>query len=498
MARPQKIKRVVIAGGGTAGWVTAAALSRLLGPLLDITLVESDAIGTVGVGEATIPTQRTFHHLIDLDEAEFMKATQATFKLGIAFENWGQPGDRYIHSFGRIGQSTWMGHFYNLWLHARDLGIARPLDDYCFELRAANAGKFYTGEKAPTNFAYHLDATAYARFLRTFSERHGAKRVEGKIANVRLNGESGHIEALELESGQSIEGDFFIDCTGFRALLIEGALKAGYEDWSHLLPANRAIAVQTAKTEDARPYTRAIAHSEGWRWKIPLQHRTGNGVVYCSDYLDDETARERLLSAVEGEVLTDPRVIRFQTGKRKNSWVKNCVALGLSSGFLEPLESTSIHLIQIGVTRLIQNFPFDGVTDALASRFNDLLDRELLDIRDFLILHYVVNQRGDSPFWVDRANQQIPDSLAQRIELFKRNAMTFQVNEELFRIDSWVQVMRGQNLESEGYHRFGALMSDQQVQGAMNGLAERIDRAVGQMPTHEAFIRSYCPAPEPS
>ncbi len=492
----QKVRRVVIAGGGTAGWITAAALARILGPLLEITLVESDQIGTVGVGEATIPTQRTFHRLLDIDEREFMRATQATFKLGIQFENWGDVGESYIHSFGRIGHSNWLGHFYSMWLEARAHGLAGPLDDYCFELKAAEANKFYTGEKAPTNFAYHLDATAYAGFLRSLAEGHGALRMEGRINEVRLAADTGEIEALILEDGQEIEGDFFVDCTGFRALLIEGALKAGFEDWSHHLPADRAIAVQTESTEPARPYTRAIAHEKGWRWRIPLQHRTGNGIVYCSGYLADDAARDELLAQVEGATVSEPRQIRFQTGKRRQVWKKNCVAIGLSSGFLEPLESTSIHLIQLGVMRLIQNFPFHGITDALAKRYNELADRELIDIRDFLVLHYTLNRRQGA-FWKDRASQALPDSLHERMELFQQNALTFQVNEELFRVDSWIQVMRGQGLESRGWHRYGAILSEEQMTQALKGVREKIARAVDQMPSHAEFVKAYCAAPPP-
>ncbi|MGB3625597.1 MAG: tryptophan halogenase family protein, partial [Henriciella sp.] len=357
------VRRVVIAGGGTAGWVAAAALSHHLGPALDITLVESDTIGTVGVGEATIPTQRTFHTHLGIREADFMKATGATFKLGIEFEDWLRPGHRYIHSFGTLGRATIVAPFHHLWLHAKERGYGGSLDDYCLELKAARAGKFYTStEKSVLNFAYHLDATAYAKFLRAFSERKGVRRVEGLIEHVEQSAETGFIEALKLQSGERIDGDLFIDCTGFRGLLIEQTLKTGFDDWSHWLPMNAAVAAQSEPTGPPIPYTRAIAHEHGWRWRIPLQHRVGNGIVFDSNQLAPDEAEKKLRGAIDGDLLTEPRLIRFQTGRRKRAWNKNCVALGLSGGFLEPLESTSIHLIQRGVADLVALFPYHGVT----------------------------------------------------------------------------------------------------------------------------------------
>ena len=490
----QIVKRVVIAGGGTAGWVVAAALGRLLGPLLDIVLVESDEIGTVGVGESTIPTARTFHHLLAIDEREFMCDTQSSFKLGIAFENWGAVGDRYIHSFGQIGKSTWMGDFQHLWLQAKAAGFAGEIGDYCFELQAAEAGKFATSDKMEINYAYHLDASAYARFLRRFSEPLGVKRVEGKIAEVAQHPETGFIEALVLESGERIEGDLFIDCTGFRGLLIEQALKAGFEDWSHWLPTDSGLAVQTQSVGPAVPYTRAIAHDAGWQWRIPLQHRVGNGLVYCSEYLGDDEARARLLAQIEGEVLTEPRLLRYRTGRRRKAWDRNCIAFGLSSGFVEPLESTSIHLIMIGATRLVQMFPFAGITDALIDRYNELARKELEGIRDFIVLHYKLTERDDSPFWRRCRDMEIPESLARRIALFRDNALAYQDGEDLFRIDSWVQVMLGQRLEPQGRHLMGALMPEQRLRQALNDLRNNIAKAVAGMPPHQAFLDGYCAA----
>jgi len=488
----QVVKKVVVAGGGTAGWMAAAALARQLGPLLDISLVESDEIGTVGVGESTIPTARTFNALLGIDEPAFMRATQATFKLGISFEDWGRVGDRYIHSFGQVGKSNWMGSFHHFWLQARAAGFGGELGDYCFELQAALADRFSVGEGPELNYAYHLDATLYGGFLRQMSEGLGVRRIEGKIGQVEQHPETGFIRALVLENGDRVEGDLFIDCTGFRGLLIEQTLKAGYEDWSHWLPTNSALAVQTRSTGPAVPYTRAIAHQAGWRWKIPLQHRVGNGLVYCDDYMSDDQARETLLGALDGERLIEPRVIRYRTGRRRKTWSKNCIALGLASGFVEPLESTSIHLIMIGVTRLMQLFPFGGVSDAVVARYNQQAVDELEKIRDFIILHYKLTERTDSPFWDRCRTMDIPDSLAQRIALFHESAQAFQAPGELFQVDSWLQVMLGQRLEPVAHHQMGRLMPPEQLRAALADLSGNIARAVGSLPNHQAFLDRYC------
>ncbi|MBB3062494.1 tryptophan halogenase family protein [Microbulbifer rhizosphaerae] len=487
-----RISRVVIAGGGTAGWIAAAALSKKLGELLDITLVESEQIGTVGVGEATIPPLRTFHRLLGIDEQDFMRATQATAKLGIAFENWGRQGDRYIHSFGRIGTSAWLCDFHHFWLRGREMGFDAELGDFCLELQAAEAGKFATSPKSEINFAYHLDAGRYAKFLRCFSEGLGVRRVEGKIREVRKNAESGFIESLLLEDGQVVEGDLFIDCTGFRGLLIEQTLKTGYEDWSHWLPCDSAVPVQTEAKGPALPYTRSIARESGWQWRIPLQQRVGNGLVYCSRYLSDDEATAQLLENIDGEAITEPRVIRFKTGRRRKVWNKNCVALGLASGFLEPLESTSIHLIVTGATRLMQLFPFDGITRSLVDEYNELSQDELEKIRDFIVLHYHVTQREDSPFWHYCKNMQIPESLDHRIRLFQERAHAFQADSELFRVDSWVQVMLGQGLMPEGYHPLPRLMTKEEMRRLQQSISSTIARAVSSLPDHQDFIDHYC------
>ena len=488
-----KVKRIVVAGGGTAGWIAAFALVKELGSLLEITLVESDEIGTVGVGESTIPTCRTFHQYMAIDERDFMRATNSTFKLGISFENWAAKGDRYIHSFGTLGRGTWMADFHHYWLEARRQGWAAGIGEYCFEHQAAASEKFATSEQATINYAYHLDATSYGQYLRGLAEQRGVQRVEGKIKEVRQNGESGDIEALVLDSGQTVEGDLFIDCTGFRGLLIEQTLKAGFEDWGEWLPTDSALPVQTESVGPPKPYTRAVAHKAGWRWQIPLQHRVGNGLVFASAFMDENEARSLLASELEGEPLFEPRLIRFKAGRRRKSWVNNCIAIGLSSGFIEPLESTSIHLIMIAVTRLLQAFPFGGATPAARDRFNQQADREIIGIRDFIILHYHATERDDSDFWRHCRNMAIPDTLRERIELFREHAHAYQDSHDLFRVDSWVQVMLGQRQHPSSYNHVTRLMPERQLREALSSLQANIVRAVEGMPSHCEFLRRYIP-----
>ena len=488
------IRRVVIAGGGTAGWIAAAALAKLIGPLLEITLIESDEIGTIGVGESTIPTARTFHQLLGIDERAFLRDTRSTFKLGIAFEDWAREGDRYFHSFGQIGKSTWMGDFHHFWLEARAEGWGGELGDYCFELQAARAGRFAIPEQGHINYAYHLDAGLYARFLRDFAEPLGVNRIEGRIERVEQHPETGFVTALRLASGQRIEGDLFLDCTGFRGLLIEQALRAGYEEWGHWLPTDSAIAVQTESVGPAMPYTRAAAHRAGWQWRIPLQHRVGNGLVYARDFLDDDSARALLDARIEGEKLIEPRIIRFKAGRRRTLWDRNVIALGLASGFLEPLESTSIHLIMIAVTRLVQLFPFGGIGEGVAARFNALGRTEIERIRDFIILHYHLNQRADGGFWDRCRTMAIPDSLAERIAAFRDGAVAWQASDDLFRVDSWVQVMLGQRLEPRSHHHMGRMIVDGELRTALGALRSGIARTVAQMPAHQQFLERYTAA----
>lgn len=491
MTQGKSVKKVVIAGGGTAGWTVAAALAKNLGSMLEIVLVESDAIGTVGVGESTIPTARRFHELIGLNEAEFVRATGASFKLGISFENWTREGEQYFHSFGTVGRSTWMADFQHMWLEAREMGVAGPLADYSLETQVALAGRFRAGGNVPLNYAYHLDATAYGLFLRDFAGKLGVARVEGRICEVQRDGESGDIAALAMDSGTVVDGDLFIDCTGFRGLLIEEALETGFEDWTHWLSTDRALAVQTQATGPARPYTFAIAHAAGWQWQIPLQHRVGNGFVYASRYLSDDAALDRLNQRIEGDKLTEPRVIRFRTGMRRKAWNRNCVAIGLSSGFVEPLESTSIHLIMIAAIRLMQLFPFNGVTEALTERFNQLSRSELEGIRDFIILHYHLNAREGEPFWDGCRALDLPESLARRITLFRQSATAFQASDELFRVDSWVQVMLGQGLEPQGYHRLGQMIGRDRLDHSLAELSRGIGQSVAALPTHQQFLDNF-------
>ncbi len=492
----KQIKKVVIAGGGTAGWMAAATISKILGKVLDITLIESDEIGTVGVGEATIPPLVTFHKLLDIKEQDFMAATQATFKLGIAFENWRNVGENYIHSFGESGRDHWTAGFQHFWLKDRERGSKLHYGDYCLELKAAKENKFAHLPKGGLNYAYHIDATLYAKFLRKFSEGFGARRVEGKIVKVDTWPEDGFIKSLTLDSGQVVEGDLFIDCTGFRGLLIEQTLHTGYEDWSHWLPCDSAVAVQTESLIEAIPYTRSIAHESGWQWRIPLQHRVGNGMVYCSRYISDDQARQTLLKNIAGGRLTEPRVIKFRTGRRLKNWNKNCVALGLASGFLEPLESTSIHLIQRGILRLMQMFPMMGIQPSDIREYNKQSLFEIENIRDFIILHYKVTNRQDSPFWRHCQSMSIPDSLEHRIDLFRETARVFKVPNELFGENSWIQVMLGQGIMPEQYHPVVDVMSDDELTRFMQGIKSTVDKTVATLPGHQAYVERYCKATE--
>ena len=491
MLQKNSVKRVVIAGGGTAGWMAAAALSKILGKHIDVTLIESDEIGTVGVGEATIPTMLSFHRLLEINEPEFLRATNGTFKLGIRFENWGNLGESYIHSFGKTGREFWAGEFQHFWLRGRELGIDAPFGDYCLELQAAKAGKFAISKNPWTNYAYHLDATAYAKYLRGFSEGYGAKRIEGMIEQVKLNQDSGFIEAIVLKSGQVIEGDLFIDCSGFKGLLIEQAMHTGYEDWSHWLPSDSAIAVQTESVSAPVPYTKSIAHPSGWQWRIPLQHRVGNGLVYCSRYQSDEDAKQTLLRNIEGKTLTEPRFIKYRTGRRLKSWNKNCVALGLATGFIEPLESTSIHLISSGLIRLLRLFPLAGIHQVEIDEYNRQASLEIENVRDFIILHYYATQRTDSPFWRHCRTMKIPGSLTHRINLFKETGRIFVGADELFRVDSWTQVMIGQGIVPKQYHPSVQDMSDEELILFLSKERKIIEDRVSKLPSHQEFINAF-------
>ncbi len=488
----KRMRRIVIAGGGTAGWMAAAAIARTLGRTVDVTLVESDAIGTIGVGESTIPPLVTYNRLLNINEAEFMRATQATFKLGIMFDNWKEQGHNYFHSFGLTGKDHWSAGFWHFWLYGREKGHEQSYDDYCLELIAAREGKFAQLPDDRMNYAYQLDSGLYAKFLRGMAEGDGTRRVEGKISTVDLDGETGEIAALVLDSGERIEGDLFLDCTGFRAVLIGQTLGVGHEDWTHWLPCDSAIALQTESVGHAVPYTRAIAHDAGWQWRIPLQSRVGNGIVYCSRYLDQDTAMERLLGNIEGEVLTKPNILRFGAGMRQKQWHRNCVAIGLSGGFMEPLESTSIHLIQRAVLRLIRMLPLGKTSERDVAEFNDQQITDMLQIRDFLILHYKATERTDSEFWRYCKSMPIPDTLEQKIELFREAGLVFRKNEELFVENSWVQVMMGQGIMPQTHHPIAEKLTDEELARFLATIRDTVAKTVKSLPEHAAYVSRYC------
>ncbi len=485
---------IVIVGGGTAGWMTAAALSRFLGNGYRVRLVESDEIGTVGVGEATIPMIQRFNMALGLDEAQFLKATSGTYKLGIAFEGWGAPDARYIHGFGLVGRSWGLLSFHHYWLRARAAGKAKPLDAYLLNNLACDRNAFahVTREEGsslpPMPYAFHFDASLYAAFLRRYAEERGVVRHEGRIARVTRDGERGDVTALVLEDGSEIKGDFFIDCSGFRGLLIEEALGTGYEDWTHWLPCDRALAVPCAGVSPLTPYTRSIARSAGWQWRIPLQHRIGNGLVYCSSFMDDEAARDVLLANLDGEALADPRPIRFKTGKRKRIWNHNVIAVGLASGFMEPLESTSIHLVQAAIDRILKFLPGRAVSPAQVAEFNRQSDFEYERIRDFIILHYKTNGRHGEPFWDACRAMDIPDTLRAKIELFRDTALFHREHEELFTEEGWVQVMIGQNVIPERCHPIAEQMDEAEAVELLDIVGSAFARDAGRYPPHEAYV----------
>ncbi len=484
------LRKVVIVGGGTAGWMAASALAKTFGRQLDIDLIESDVIGTVGVGEATIPPIKNFNLLLELDEAEFLREVSGTYKLGIDFENWGDLGERYFHPFAPHGVDSWAAQFHHYWLRARSLGEAAALDDFSLEACMGRAGHFGSKTGRAPNYAYHFDAAGYARLLRRMSEKMGVTRIEGKVVDVTQNNETGDIESVKLESGRTVAGELFIDCSGFRGLLIEQTLETGWEDWSHWLRSDRALAVQTESTAPPLPYTRATARSCGWQWKIPLQHRVGNGLVYCSGYMSDDAAAKTLLDNLEGRPITDPRPIRFATGRRLKQWNKNCVSLGLASGFLEPLESTSIHLIQNSIIRLIKMFPRAGIEQTTIDQFNREVKSEFEYIRDFIILHYHVNRRVDSSYWSDCREMSVPDSLSHRIELFSRNGVVFREPGELFSEVSWTAVLVGQGVVPRDYHPVVDTLDETRLKALI--ARERIDIANASRDGigHEQAIRN--------
>jgi tryptophan 7-halogenase len=496
----EKLRKIIVLGGGSAGWMTAAALGKVLrNQYCQIQVIESEQIGTVGVGEATIPQIMLYNQLIGLDEDEFVRRTQGTFKLGIQFVDWHKPGSRYFHAFGDVGRNMEGVQFYHYWLKLRALGKAAPLDDYTLTSLACHENRFMrsidAGNSPLSNIAYafHFDAGLFARYLRELSEGWGVQRTEGKVVEVRQH-DNAFIRSLLLEDGSEHEADFFIDCSGFRGLLIEQTLKTGFEDWSHWLPCDNAIAVPSANTQEPWPFTRASAQKAGWQWRIPLQHRVGNGHVYCSQFMSEDEATAILLKNLDGEPLAEPRRIRFKTGKRKQFWNKNCLAVGLAGGFMEPLESTSLHLVQAAISKLFSFFPDRQFAQADIDEFNRQMHFDYDRIRDFLILHYYATQRDDSPFWDYCRSMDVPEELTRKIEQFRSNGRVFRFNNEMFSDLSWFEVMLGQGIEPQGYHPLADVFTEQELIRRLESIRGVIRKSVDYMPSHQEFIDQHCKA----
>jgi tryptophan halogenase len=485
---------IVIAGGGSAGWIAAATFARFLGDCASITLVESDEIGTVGVGEATIPQ---IHNLIiglGLDQADFVRQTNATFKLGIEFADWMGQGSSYIHSFGYTGRGVGLIPFRELWLRARSLGVAGDFGDYNFNIAAARLGRM--SNKAATNtvpelsYAYHFDASLFARMLRGYAEERGVRRVEGLIEGVERAGESGDITALALIGERRIAGSLFIDCTGFRSLMLGKTLGVPYLDWSQWLPCDSALTVACESSDAFRPYTQALSRKAGWQWRIPLQHRTGNGHVYCSRFVSDDEAASILLANLDGAPLADPRPIKFTSGRREIFWSHNCVALGLAAGFMEPLESTSIHLVQSALARLLNVLPGNlSHTASARETFNRLSTIEWARVRDFITLHYFANRR-EGPFWDYCRNMELPDTLREKIELFREAGLFMREEDELFLDDSWGQVMIGQGIMPESWSPLADNVPGEDLGPFLDSLAKSYRVRAESLPTHREFVAS--------
>jgi tryptophan halogenase len=498
------VRDIVIVGGGTAGWMSAAALAKVLGAqAYSITLVESEEIGGVGVGEATIPPITLFNKLLGLDEDAFVRETQATFKLGIEFVDWRRPGHSYLHPFGPFGVEANGVAFSHYWLRWVASGGDPDNLRFIAEAEAARQGRFMrtTGPKPAhlpsINYAFHFDASLYAAYLRRYAERRGVRRVEGRVVDVRLEPETGFIASVALADGRSLQGDLFLDCSGFRGLLIEQALHAGYEDWSRWLPVDRAVAVPSRRVEDPAPLTRSTAREAGWQWRIPLQHRTGNGYVFCEEFLGADEAVDRLMRRLDGEALAEPRLLKFTTGRRRASWVRNCVALGLSSGFLEPLESTSIHLVQAAIAKLLAMFPKRGFDPRVTAQFNRELEADHLGIRDFIIAHYKATERDDTPFWRRCRTMEIPDSLGEKLELFRTRGEVLADPQDLFKEMNWFAVLYGQGITPEDHHPIADVMSEDELSLLLANVRKGVQQRVSGMPKHQDYIDSHCAAPAP-
>jgi len=472
-------------------------LSKALGRLVEIKLVESEQIGTVGVGEATIPQIQLLLGLLRIDENDFLRNVQGTIKLGIQFNGWGSPEDRYIHAFGMAGRPLGMLEFYHYWLRDRQRGSKETFWSHSLNAVAALQNRYEVfdqfGDTGLTGLvrAFHFDAALVAAYLRKIAESAGAVRTEGKVVDVTLRGDDGYIESITLEGGRKLSADLYIDCSGFRGLLIEEALQTGYEDWSHWLPCDRAAAVQCETVDPLLPYTQSTARTAGWQWRIPLQSRTGNGHVYSSAYLSDDEAISTLLSNLDAPPLAEPRVLRFTTGRRRKFWNRNCVALGLASGFLEPLESTSIHLVQSGLHRLINLFPAAGYGVETSAEYNRQCVYEFERIRDFIILHYHVNQRSEA-FWVDRREMPVPDALTRKIELFRASGRLQEDAEDLFKNIAWLQVLLGQNVVPEAYHPMADIPTDEQLEGFLGDIRRVIAARAASFMDHRHYIDEHC------
>jgi tryptophan halogenase len=479
----------------------AAALARMIEHAgVSITLIESDEIGTVGVGEATIPSIRNYNGILGIDEDDFLRKTQGTFKLGIEFVDWHRVGSRYFHSFGTSGRDVQAIKFHHLWLKLRQLGVleAGKLDDYNVCAVAAAQNRFTRPRGGPDSvlallkYAFHFDAGLYANYLRGYSEALGVTRIEGRVVHVNLRPEDGFISGVTLKDGRLVEGDFFLDCSGFRGLLIEQALEVGFEDWSHWLPCNRAAAIPCERVAPLVPYTRSTADEAGWRWRIPLQHRTGNGYVYCSEFISDDAAGTRLISQLDGATTAAPRFLSFKAGRRSTFWEKNCVAVGLAAGFIEPLESTSIHLIQVGIAKLMTLFPDRTFAPAAIKLFNQQIAAQYEWVRDFIILHYKATERDDTPFWRRCRDMPIPESLQEKIELFRGSGRALPAAEDVFTDHSWIAVMLGQGITPVSYDPLADSLPLQNVHGFLLHVRDVTAKTAAAMPEHAAFIDQYC------
>lgn len=493
--------KIVIVGGGTAGWMAAAALSRILGPrICSVQLIESDEIGTVGVGEATLPHMKSFNDSIGLDEAEMMRATNGTFKLGIEFVDWGAMGRRYVHPFGDHGRPLAGLPFHQHWLRAAQAGAEFDVGDFSYAIVASRLNRFDFPSADPDkiehtySYAYHFDASLYARLLRRLSEARGVHRTEGKIHDVVLDPESGDIAALRLQSGETITGDFFIDCSGFRSLLLGEALGSQWDDWSKWLPCDRAFAVPSERATDFTPYTRSTARAAGWQWRIPLQHRTGNGHVFSSAFISEDEAADTLMRNLDAKALGEPRMLRFKAGRRLKSWTRNCVALGLASGFLEPLESTSIYLVQVAIVNLLPLLPRGPRDPVLADEFNRRTDIEYERIRDFLILHYHANTRDDSELWRYCREMEVPESLQRRLALYRHSGFIEQYRDGLFTLPSWVSLYAGQGVRPTSHHLMADVLPRDRLIEQLGMLRDQVRARVEQMPSHAEFVARYAPA----